>query len=1499
VTKSLTNYHQSFDVAFMKKKQTDLNSNISNISPSENIKEDSQENNVLIPVVGIGASAGGVEALIDLLKSLPTDLGMGYVIIQHLSPEEKSILPQILQRHTSMPVQEVKDHMPILPDNVYVIPANSYISIEDHVLKLISRQRSKMNGHPIDFFFSELASEYKNKAIGVVLSGTATDGTLGLKAIKAEGGFSFAQDKSAIFHGMPQNATAAGHVDHVLPIDKIPQHLSGLVKSAFAGYSSEKALAESDQEIRKILNILLASHSVDFTQYKPTTIQRRILRRMFLNRFGRLHEYTRMLRENNNEVNALYQDLLINVTDFFRDPDLFQAVSRKILPAILNNRKSGETLRIWIPGCATGEEAYSFAISVLEFLGTQALTTPIQIFATDLDETAIEKARSGIYVKSALTNVSPQRLSRYFTKIDGSYQVVKALRDICIYAPHDLLKDPPFSRMDIISCQNLLIYVEANAQRRIMHAFHYALKSTGYLLLGKSETIGNATELFEQADKSLKIYTKKAVQSSPQFEFFQARKLHGKLPLGNQNGIEEIVEPDLEKEMDKLLLMRFVPASVIVNKDLEILRFRGATAHFFHPASGKASLNLLKMLKEELVYETRNLVVKAKKEKQSFKKDGLVTTINGQETLVSIEVVPVSTSGREPYYLVVFREHVANDTAPFDISEKPGKKTDARDRRIQALELELREARENIKSMTEEFEATREELQSANEEVLSSNEELQSINEELETSKEEMQSTNEELTTINEELLHRNDDLKEARDYAAAIVDTIKEPLVVLYSDLRVSTANKAFYDFFEVDPDATEGYYFYEIWNGEWKIPSLHRQLSEIFSGTKQFKNFELIQEFPGIGEKTLLINAISMTMPNQKENKILLAIEDITERRKAELELVKLNKLQGNILDSISDVFLAIDENWSFRYINKKAEQLFGVPVQAALGAKIWEIYPHYKDSLAESSFRRCIQTSESTDFEFYEPENQKWFYYRVYRSAEGLTVYATDITEFKLSQEIILQSQERYQAFITQSSEGIWRFELDKPMPLSLTPEKQVEFLYRHAYLDECNDAMAKMYGYTKAEEINRERLPRLLPSDETNRNYLMSFIHSGYNLSEALSVQHHADGKVNYFLNNLLGIVENDFLVRAWGTQRDVTEHKIAEEKLKSSEERFRLLIQNSYDIITIFSEDGTIKYQSPSIKQVLGYEPDERINNNIILEPLVHPEDKSIKEGMILESIARPGETIRAEFRLQHKDGSYRILEAVCVNLLSNPRIQGLVANYRDITERKRLEQQKEEFIGIASHELKTPVTSIKAYAQILQQHFMEAEDPSSAVLAEKMNNQIDRLTKLIIDLLDVTKISGGQLQFREEEFDLNELLNEVIDEIQHTTQKHVIVAELQGSPRIVGDRDRTGQVFTNLLSNAIKYSPEANKVIVTTNTDLKDQVSVCVQDFGIGMTEEMQRKVFQRFFRVNETRQNTYPGLGLGLYIASEIVKRQGGSIWVKSKKNEGSTFCFSLPLKK
>ncbi|HEX7847579.1 MAG TPA: CheR family methyltransferase, partial [Chitinophagaceae bacterium] len=484
--------------------------------------------------------------------------------------------------------------------------------------------------------------------------------------------------------------------------------------------------------------------------------------------------------------------------------------------------------------------------------------------------------RTGVYNKSALMNVSTEHLDRYFIKTDGHYQIIKPIRDVCIFATHNLLKDPPFSRMDLISCQNVLIYIETNPQKKILQAFHYSLKPTGYLLLGKSETIGNSTELFSHIDKDSKIYARKDTPPGNNIFDFSLRPSYSVLPTEEKYTTEALNEVDIEKETDRLLLSRYVPASVLVNKDLQILRFHGATSNYLQPSSGRATLNLLKMVKDELVFELKGLISRARKETIPVKKEGVLLSQNGTEREIVVEVVPVKTQVKDFYYLVMFRDGNTYHTVP---EKSPRNKTkDSKDERIIKLEQQLSEAREYMKTMSEEFEATREELQSANEEVLSSNEELQSINEELETSKEELQSTNEELITINEELQQRNNDLKELSDFSKAIVETINEPILVLTADMRVRMANKAFYTLFKTNIDRTEGHYFFEMEGSQWNIADLKRKLGEIVQKDKSFQNVEVTKVFPGVGEKTLLINARRLEQEDNKKTRILVVIQDMT---------------------------------------------------------------------------------------------------------------------------------------------------------------------------------------------------------------------------------------------------------------------------------------------------------------------------------------------------------------------------------------------------------------------------------------------------------------------------------------------------------------------------------------------------------------------------------------------------------------------------------------------
>ena len=856
------------------------------------------------PVVAIGASAGGLEAMMELLKYLPADTGMAFIYVQHLSPDHKSMLTEILSKKTSMIVQEIDDMDKIVPDNVFVIPYNKGIEVTDGHIKLIPRSENSA-AISIDVLFSSLAEAQKERVIGIILSGSASDGTLGMKAIKQEGGLTFAQDDTAKFTSMPHSAIAAGTADFILSPKEIALELGRLskhplIKTISVKNGEENLIENTNPDLKIILNQLHKATGVDFSAYKMNTIKRRIIRRMLLYKINRLREYAKLLTQEKEEVQILYQDLLINVTSFFRDTDTHKYLKETLFPKLLKKKSPGESLRIWVPACATGEEAYSIAMMLLEILDGDTTTTPIQIFATDLSEQAIGKARIGIYSEQELEIVSPKRIQRFFIKADGGFRVNKAVRELCIFAPHNILRDPPFSRLDFISCCNLFIYLDNPAQKKAVNTFHYALNEDGFLMLGKSENISHSTNLFTIFNNKYKIFSRNINSGNRTLPALLPRYSHLPLseniiPVTTRSKTKHSISVNhngLDNAIDAVLVSEFMPASVVINYQMEIVQFRGTTDIFLTHPKGKATFNILKMARPEIAFELRNAIAKAIKTKHRFRKSGIEMNSarsSSQIKIISLEVVPLNIESYEPLLLVLFTEQEQIDN--FWQQKEEGKtSSQAKDRRIKKLEQELAEAHADALAIAQENEAFTEELQSANEEVVSSNEELQTVNEELETSKEEIESANEELITTNQELQTRNDLLNEAYDYSEAIFSTIHEPLIVLDKNLRVKSANKRFYKLYNATVEETEGMLLYDLGNKQWNIPRLRELLEEILPKNTHFHDFEITHNFPGVGQKTMVLNARRIIQKRNHEELILLAIADITE------QVLSLHKMEKN---------------------------------------------------------------------------------------------------------------------------------------------------------------------------------------------------------------------------------------------------------------------------------------------------------------------------------------------------------------------------------------------------------------------------------------------------------------------------------------------------------------------------------------------------------------------------------------------------------------------------
>ena len=732
------------------------------------------------PVVGIGASAGGLDAIEKIFLNMPHDSGMAFVIIMHFDPTSKSIMVEILKRYTKMEVYQAGDGMKINPNSVYIIPPNRDMAILHGTLQLLEPTISRGIRHPIDFFFKSLSEDSKEKAVCIILSGTGTEGTLGLKSVKGEGGMVMVQDvTSAAYGGMPASAIATGFADYILPPEKMPEQLLNFVKQPYIKGINKTVLCEQSAPLQKIFVLIRDRIGHDFSLYKESTIIRRIERRMNIHQIGNIADYVRYLSETSSEIDILFKELLIGVTSFFRNPHAYDILIQKILPDMLKNKTPVLPIRVWVSACSTGEEAYSIAMIFKECLDEIKSNIKVQIFATDVDRDAIEKARAGIYPACIDVDVSSERLERFFTKAEDSYRVNKDIREMVVFAVHSMIKDPPFSNLDMVSCRNLLIYLGPLLQNKVLSTLHYSLKKDGILFLGNSETIGELTDQFSVYDRKWRIYISKGGPQVLKGDFTHLDRVDVFTKIRKPAKSVDIIIGD---RIEKMLLENYTHPCVIINEKNEILYFHGKTGKYLEPAMGKAGLKIVEMAREGLKHELNIAIRKAiaRKKEVVFKELKLKT--NGSFQTVNLIVRPLARPDMQGLMMIIFEDVPGRQSKPIKRGDaKPQIKQHVID-----LELELKSTRENLQTTIEEMETSNEELQSTNEEFQSANEELQSANEELESSREEMQSVNEELMTLNAEHQTKiEENLKIVNDTNNMLTST-KIATVFLDNDLNI-----------------------------------------------------------------------------------------------------------------------------------------------------------------------------------------------------------------------------------------------------------------------------------------------------------------------------------------------------------------------------------------------------------------------------------------------------------------------------------------------------------------------------------------------------------------------------------------------------------------------------------------------------------------------------------------------------------------------------------------
>ena len=921
------------------------------------------------PIVGLGASAGGLEALEAFFSHMPPDSGIGFVIIQHLSPKHKSIMGSLLAKDTKMEVLEIKDGIKVQPNHVYLNPPNKNVVIINGTLQLMEPVKTGSINLPIDCFFRSLAEEMGEKAICVILSGTATDGTLGLKAVKGGGGLSMVQDPdSAKYDGMPRSAIATGIVDFILPVEKIPAELVRYVKAPYIG-PPKKIIATDDQfgnYIQKIFVMIRSATGHDLSHYKQTTIRRRIERRMAIHQVNRIADYVKYLQQTPPEIDILFKDMLIGVTNFFRDPAAFEVLKKQVLPALIKNKRPDSSIRIWSVGCSTGEEAYSMAILFSEAMEMLKQHFNIQIFASDIDAQAIDYARLGVYPDSIAADVPQERLNQYFIKEDNSYTLRKQIRDMIVFAVQNVIKDPPFSKIDFVSCRNLLIYMDNELQKKVLPLYHYTLNPDGILFLGTSETIGEFTNLFQPLDSKQKIFKRK--------EFFLERAVdypgmpfyHGPR-LDTSDDKKVPVEIDVQNVAEKVILENFALPGVLVNQKYEIVHFMGKTDRYLEPPVGKASFNILSMAREGLRFKLGSALHNAVRQKRPTMYKALRIKYSGEFRTIDLTVRPLVEFAAKPGYLLV----MFDDKTPHEISVGKNGEKDATDPVIVSLEHELESTKEHLQTTIEEMETSNEELKSTNEELQSVNEELQSTNEELETSKEELQSTNEELVTVNTELQNKVDELSQMNNDINNLLGSTEIGTIFLDTRLnikRFTPATTKLFNLIQTDLDRPISDITAKI-----RYDNLEKDAKNVLD-TLSIQEAEVICQ---AGNWYSMRIAPYRTLENVIDG-VVITFVDITRIKQTE-DALRLSEKHLGIWNRITEIFLTISDDamygevlqvvlkamhspyGTFAYLNEAGDRVVPSMTRDECQTETENInFPH--NSWGDVIWARCIKEKKS---------------------------------------------------------------------------------------------------------------------------------------------------------------------------------------------------------------------------------------------------------------------------------------------------------------------------------------------------------------------------------------------------------------------------------------------------------------------------------------------------------------------------------------------------------
>ena len=1502
-------------------------------SPTE--KTAPAETGAAFPVVGIGASAGGLEALTLLLKALPCDTGMGFVIVQHLAPAHASSLSEILARATKMPVCEVSDEPEVEPNHVYVIPPARDIIISGGKLLLLPQERNARH-RGIDQFFRSLAEDSRHQAIGVVLSGSATDGTLGLEVIKAEGGVTFAQDESAQHDSMPKSAVASGCVDFVLPPDGIAAEIGRIARHPYiaapvAPMAVEVGGSADDGDgsgHSRIAEIVRRATGVDFTHYKAATMQRRIQRRMMVHKIETVAEYEEHLRATPGEIEALYQDVLISVTSFFRNPDAFEVLAKKIFPKVLAERTRQEPVRLWTLGCSTGEEAYSLAMLFAECAESAKSTAQLQVFASDLNASCIERARVGRYPRSISQDVSSERLRKFFVEEDGHYRVNKSIRERVVFSRHNVLADPPFSRVDFISCRNLLIYLEPVLQQQVMPLLHYALKPGGHLWLGSSESVGTSRALFDVEDTRHKIFSRRPGPTPPGTRFRPSQD--STLFPTSAPELRETPQTMLHRDAERVLLAKYAPPGVVVNAALNVVQFRGETGAYLAPAAGLASHELLKMLREGLLVPVRAALERAEKEGRAVREEGARVKSNGGHRELAVEVIPLKAGpGRESGFVILFDEGTtpAREQAPHASAEISNLKSQiSNEDEVLRLTQEIAATREYLQSVIEQQDSVNEELQSANEEAQSANEEMQSMNEELETSKEEIQSSNEELATVNDELNNRNHELNGLNNDLTNVLGSTQLSILILSRDLRL----RRFTPVAEKALGLAAGDVGRPL--GDIKlslsIPDLAPLLREVIETLTPGERE--VQDAQG---RWFSLRARPYLTHEAKIHGAVVTLVDVDTLRRARdyaQSIVANVRVPLVVLDAALRVKSA--SRAFYEHFHVAAAQTEGRPIYD-LGNRQWDI-PALRTLFEEVLLRE----HEVSDYEVrhtFESIGPRVMLLNAQRLAQALAdepliiLSIQDITADELSAAALRRSEQRFRTAVSTVSSLIWtnnaagEMEGEQPGWGNFTGQEQEEY---------------QGHGWAKAVHPGDAQPTIDAWEQAVAEKRMFVFEHR----------VRRADGEWRLCSVRAAPVLGEDGAILEWvGVHTDITDQKRDEEILRRSEERHRALITASSDVVYRMSAD----WSEMAPLDGRGLVASSAEPSRTWLEDNIFPEDRPRVRAAIEQAI-RTKELFKLEHRVRRADGSagWTVSRAVPLCDASggivewfgtasdvttrhqnedalrkseaqvrqlNTELEQRVADRTAELEEKAAEltlttRYKSEFLANMSHELRTPLNSLLILSRTLADNKTGNLSGQQMAWARTIQGSGTDLLKLIDEVLDLSRIEAGKAEIEVADMTLASVLDLNERAFRHVAGERQISFNITLDPglpvSLITDAHRLHQILKNLLANAFKFTSEGGVALLIAPAlhgwgpdherlnRARRVIAFAVRDTGIGIAPDKQRLIFEAFRQAESGTARKYGGTGLGLAISRDIARLLGGTISVESTPGIGSTFTLYLP---